>query len=221
VPGVLIPAVVHEASTRTVLTMEYLPGLSPDEACAASVPQEQKNRWGGELLEFVIRGLLSHRFLHADPNFGNYAFLADGRLIVYDHGCMKDIPAPLADQCAQLLRALIEDDLDAIPGLLKEMGIRKQKSDEPLPRAILEPLLAEARRIVGPAPFRFSADTEIYDLLFDMKSQHFGELTDVTLPADMVFVNRTLSGLFGNLCRLGAEGRWRDLLLPYVNEAPR
>ena len=38
------------------------------------------------------RGLVEQRFLHADPNFANYAFLEDGRLIVYDHGCVKRVP---------------------------------------------------------------------------------------------------------------------------------
>ena len=33
-------------------------------------------------MAFVLRGLLEHRFLHADPNMANYAFLEDGRLIV-------------------------------------------------------------------------------------------------------------------------------------------
>jgi hypothetical protein len=34
-----------------------------------------------------------------------------------------------------------------------------------------------------------------------------------------VFVNRTLSGVFGNLCRLRAGGHWRDVLAPCLAAA--
>ena len=214
-PEIVIPAVIPEASSQRVLTMEYLPGLSADEACSEDHPQALKNLWGERLLVFVIRGLLVQRFLHADPNFGNYAFLEDGRLIVYDHGCMKEIPEQLAGQYAAVLNALIRDDKEALPQLLYEMGIYKHRSGRPLPLAMLEPLAREAVAIVGPEAYRFSSETEIYEMIFDMKGQYLAELTDVALPPNMVFVNRTLSGLFGNLCRLGAEGRWGEVLRPF------
>ena len=64
--------------------------------------------------------------------------------------------------------------------------------------------------------YRFSGETELYDALFDMKLSDINEYNDINLPPDMVFVNRTLGGLFGNLCRLGPEGRWREVLAPYA-----
>jgi len=216
VPEVIVPGVVREASSQRVLTMDYVEGISPDQACSGRFDQALRNTWGAALLEFTIRGILSHRFLHADPNFANYAFREDGRLVVYDHGCVKEIPESLATHYVEVLRALLDGDLAALPGIFFEMGIYKRKSGRPLPRAVLDPIAEQALRIVGPESFRFSADTEIYQILFDLKSQHFRELTDVALPPDMVFVNRTLSGLFGNLCRLEAEGRWRELLGRYV-----
>jgi predicted unusual protein kinase regulating ubiquinone biosynthesis (AarF/ABC1/UbiB family) len=167
-------------------------------------------------MEFVIRGLLEHRFLHADPNFANYAFLEDGRLIVYDHGCMKEIPEALADQYRRVLATLLDGDLEALPLRLQEMGIFKKKSNRPIPRKILDPMAREAVAIVGAEPFRFSNESKIYEIAFDVNGQFLRELTDVGLPPDMVMVNRSLGGLFGNLCRLEACGRWRDLLMPYV-----
>lgn len=219
VAEVVVPGVIEEASSQRVLTMEYVPGISPDEACSDRYDQALKDRWGERLLEFVIRGLVAQRFLHADPNFANYAFLEDGRIIVYDHGCMKEIPDTLARQYGRVLRTLLDGDLDALPERLFEMGIFKQKSNRPLSRELLEPMAREAMAIVGPEPFRFTNESEIYDLVFDMKSQYWSELTDVGLPPDMVMVHRSLGGMFGNLCRLEACSRWRDLLEPYA--APR
>jgi predicted unusual protein kinase regulating ubiquinone biosynthesis (AarF/ABC1/UbiB family) len=216
IPQVIVPSVVREASTTRVLTMEYVAGITPDQACSDAYDQSRRDAWGAALLEFVIRGLLEHRFLHADPNFANYAFTESGGLIVYDHGCAKEVPEALAVSYARVLRALIDDDLAALPDLLFEMGIYRRKTGRPVLRKVLDPIAVQARDMVGPEPFRFSSETEIYDIVLGMKRQYLDELTDVSLPPDMVFVNRTLSGLFGNLCRLQSEGRWRDLLAPYA-----
>jgi predicted unusual protein kinase regulating ubiquinone biosynthesis (AarF/ABC1/UbiB family) len=225
IPEVLVPAVIPEASSTRVLTMEYLAGLSPDDVCpvrgAAGGGEDRygpelRNRWGRVLFEFVCRGLLEHRFLHADPNFANYAFREDGRLIVYDHGCMKEIPPAIAHNCRRGLEVILEADLAALPGVLKDLGVYHRRSGEALTPSLLAPFFEQAVRIAGPAPFRFTPDSEVYRVLFEMKSEYFSDLTDVVVPPDMVFVNRALSGLFGNLCRLEAEDRWRDMLARYA-----
>ena len=141
----------------------------------------------------------------------------DVPLIVYDHGCMKEIPAALAEQYRRVLATLMEGDLEALPMRLYEMGIYKRRSNQPLPRQVLDPLAREALAIVGAEPFRFSSESDIYDIIFDVKGQYLRELTDVGLPSDMVMVHRSLGGLFGNLCRLEASGDWRALLAPYVH----
>ena len=216
IPEVIVPGVIRAASSQRVLTMDYVPGITPDEACSERYPQNLKDLWGARLLEFLIRGLLEHRFLHADPNFANYAFREHGELVVYDHGCMKEIPEALAEQYRRVLATLMEGDLEALPLRLYEMGIYKRKSNQPVPRAVLDPLASEALLIVGPEPFRFSNESEIYEIAFDVKGTHLRELTDVGLPPDMVMVNRSLGGVFGNLCRLEASGAWRQLLAPYA-----
>lgn len=216
IPEVIVPGVIRAASSQRVLTMDFVPGIAPDDACSDAYEQSLKNIWGARLLEFLIRGLLEQRFLHADPNFANYAFREDGSLVVYDHGCMKEIPEALAEQYRRVLATLMDGDLEALPMRLYEMGIYKQKSNRPLPREVLDPMATEALAIVGPEPFRFSSESEIYQIAFDVKGQYLRELTDVGLPPDMVMVNRSLGGAFGNLCRLEASGDWRELLAPYA-----
>lgn len=214
--NIVVPGVIDEASTARVLTMDYVPGRSPDVASDRAIPEEMRNAWGATLLTFTLRGLIEHRFLHADPNLANFAFLDDGRVIVYDHGCVKAVDESLARGYARLLRGLLEADLQALPRLLHAMGVRKRSTGSPLPRSLLDPIATLATSMVGAAPYRFSRETEVYDLILQMKMRDFGAYSDVDLPADMTFVSRTLGGLFGNLCRLGAVGRWRDVVEPFA-----
>jgi hypothetical protein len=85
-----------------------------------------------------------------------------------------------------------------------------------VPRRLLDPLAREAVKIVGAEPFQFSRETEIYNVILDESGSYLKESSDMALPPDLIFVNRTLSGLFGNLCSLGSRGQWAEVLDSYA-----
>ena len=217
---VLIPGVVQELSTRRVLVLDYVRGISPAAATSGAYPQELRDLWGRQLLRFVMSGLVQHRFLHADPNFGNFAFREDGHLVVYDHGCVKDVPEAVATGCARILAACIDQDLEALAPRLQALGVYDRGSGKTVPRAIVEPLGREVMALVGDAPVRFDRDSSLYTTLLDRDGAYIRELTRLELPPDLMFVNRTLSGVFGNLCLLESRDRWRDVLTPYARSEP-
>ena len=212
VPEVVIPRVVEEASTGRVLTTEYEEGLSPDEACAPETPQELKDRWGVVLFDFLLRGLLRHRLLHADPNLANFSFRPDGRVVVYDFGCVKEVPLRLARGYRGLCRAALEGRTDDLPGVLKRMGMHRLDGS-PLEERLVAPWAALVLELLRPAPpYRFGSDDSVARRLLDAARTSLAEAGDVRFPRDIVFVNRTVLGHFGNLARLRAEGPWRDIL---------
>ncbi|MEM1229303.1 MAG: AarF/ABC1/UbiB kinase family protein [Pseudomonadota bacterium] len=213
-PQIMIPAVLSELSNERVLVMEFMPGIPPQQASSTRYEQPLRDHWGAGLMRFTMQGLLTHRFLHADPNFGNFAFREDGRLIVYDYGCVKAVPEHIATGCAAVLQAALQQDLDAIPARLKELGIWDRGRRAPVTRAVIDPLAAQVLRIVNGTPYGFSADDDLYRILLDRNGQYLTELTRLELPAELMFVNRTLSGLYGNLCQLRATGNWREVLSP-------
>ena len=47
-------------------------------------PRQAQERWYGFWEQ--------HRYFDADPNPANFSFLADGRVVVYDYGCVKSVP---------------------------------------------------------------------------------------------------------------------------------
>ena len=95
-----------------------------DEAISDQYPQSLKDQWGVTLFEFTLRGLFEHRFLHADPNFANFAFREDGKVAVYDYGCMKEIPADIAAGYSGLMNAVMRIIAVAttVENQLSEMG---------------------------------------------------------------------------------------------------
>jgi predicted unusual protein kinase regulating ubiquinone biosynthesis (AarF/ABC1/UbiB family) len=220
VPEIVIPPVVAEASSKRVLTMEYLRGVSPDEACSDRFPRETRDHWGQALFDFEFRGLFRHRLLHADPNLANFSFLEDGRVIVYDFGCMKTIPAVIAVGYAKLLLAATEDRRPEIPELLREMGVHRQ-SGRPLPLSLVEPyldLLGEPLRESPPYTFGEQGG-QLYREVMNLGLANIGETADLTFPRDFIFIDRALAGHFGNLIRLGATGPWRSIARDHAEHA--
>ena len=214
-PEIIVPDVVREATTRRVLTMEFVDGIPPGEAVSDRFSQRLKDQWGVTLFEFTLRGLLEDRFIHADPNFANFAFREDGKVAVYDYGCMKEIPAEIATGYRRLLHAVIKKRKAAIPGILHDMGFFKE-GDAQLPRAMTDPYVDLVQDIVRASPpYTFGEDASIYEGLYELGMSNWQDATDLNFPHDVVFINRTLGGLFGNLSALGATGPWRKLIRDY------
>ena len=175
-----------------------------------------KDQWGATLFEFTLRGLFEHRFLHADPNFANFAFREDGKVAVYDYGCMKEIPADLAAGYSGLIDSVLSNRKAAIPQDLRDMGVFKE-GGAPLRRDMIDPYVDLVQDIVRASPpYTFGGDDSIYEALYELGMSNWQNATDIRFPSDVVFIDRTLAGLFGNLGKLGATGPWRELLRKYT-----
>ena len=217
-PGSVIPRVVPEAAARTVLTMEYAGGRSGDEACHAEVPAELRGRWGHALLELVLRGMMEHRLVHADPNLANFAFRDDGRVVVYDFGCVKRVPDELAVNYGRLLTAALEGRRAELPGILAAIGLRRQDGAQ-VEQELVDPYVDALWPIVATDSFTFGDDDTLYQRLLELGRANWSEASDLHLPHDVLFVDRALVGHFGNLHRLRATANWRELILRHARAA--
>jgi predicted unusual protein kinase regulating ubiquinone biosynthesis (AarF/ABC1/UbiB family) len=168
----------------------------------------------------MLRGLLECRYLHADPNLANFSFLEDGRIIVYDFGCMKRIPEELASCYAEVFLASLERRTDEIPGVLLRMGVHTQDGS-PLSHDLVDPysnLFSEILR--EEPPYTFGEDEHLYDKLMELGMSNWSRAMDIQFPEDIIFIDRTLGGHFGNLARLRAQAPWRDLIRKYAQRRP-
>jgi predicted unusual protein kinase regulating ubiquinone biosynthesis (AarF/ABC1/UbiB family) len=90
-PRIAVPRIHREATSRRVLTMEWIDGvkltnleavrelgIDPDELVQVGV-------------NCSLQQLLEHGFFHADPHPGNLLALADGRLAYLDFGMMSEV----------------------------------------------------------------------------------------------------------------------------------
>lgn len=97
-PGIYIPRVYPELSSRGVLTTEYVPSLSFEEFSQKST-EEERARMGEWICEFVVAGCRDGIF-NTDTHPGNFRMTAS-HLVCLDFGSIKewtpDQSAPWAD----------------------------------------------------------------------------------------------------------------------------
>ncbi|MBI5490348.1 MAG: AarF/ABC1/UbiB kinase family protein [Deltaproteobacteria bacterium] len=215
-PVIVVPAVYDEWCAPRVLTTSWEPGrdFEPFRFVAS---QEERNRAGAALFDFYIGTLYRHGLFHADPHPGNYRFRPDGRVVVFDYGCVRVFEPQVAAAFSRLSRAVRDDDRAAVCDALRGLGAEPSAND-----AAYDHLRRLLRGFFGPllvtGPHRI--DGRIVVKMGEVARDKLA-LARLRLPGRLMFLFRIRFGLFAVLSRLGAVNDWADLERRYLEESPR
>lgn len=206
-PTIEIPEVLDAWCAPAVLTTRWTAGRSLDAFLASAPTQDTRDRVGAALFELFVGTLYRHGAFHADPHPGNLAFLDDGRVAVYDFGCVRRFEPAVIAALASLVRAVQADDPDAIDAALTSLGGTPPRKPaararvHALVRGFFAPLRATGAHAIepggalaGPAMF---ADKRA--------------LLGLALPGSLLFLLRLRFGLYAVLARIGAVVDWAAL----------
>ncbi|MCA9676368.1 MAG: AarF/ABC1/UbiB kinase family protein, partial [Myxococcales bacterium] len=128
-PTIVIPEVVRAYSATAVLTTRWLPGRTLDAFLAAAPSQAARDRAGVALFELYVATLYRHGVFHADPHPGNYAFRDDGKVVIYDFGCVRRFEPEMVAALAALVAAVRADDAAAIADAMRGLGATPPRGD--------------------------------------------------------------------------------------------
>jgi predicted unusual protein kinase regulating ubiquinone biosynthesis (AarF/ABC1/UbiB family) len=90
-PRIAVPRIYHQATSRRVLTMEWIDGVKLTNLEAVRALGVDPNELVSVGVSCSLQQLLEHGFFHADPHPGNLLALADGRLAYLDFGMMSSV----------------------------------------------------------------------------------------------------------------------------------
>ncbi|MGZ4599528.1 MAG: ABC1 kinase family protein [Oryzihumus sp.] len=128
-PHLIVPAPVPDYTTRSVLTMDFVPGRK----VTALGPLGRLDLDGRVLVEELFRAylqmILVDGFLHADPHPGNVLLTPDHRLALIDLGMVATVPARVQGQLVKLLLAISDGNGDDAAAVLASMGHRGEGFD--------------------------------------------------------------------------------------------
>ena len=208
---VVVPAVVHELSTKRLLVMAYEPGVRVTDVDALRQLGLDPRDLAQRLLEVFCDQILVHGFFHADPHPGNILVQRDGRMVLLDFGLAKDLPPGFAAGIARLTMAIMSGDRAAVAAAFRALGFKtRDDSDESLW------WLGEAFLGWTIRNKRSYADQELVDLVNAEMPRIMRANPVVELPGDILLVGRVLGLLSGISKQLGSEVDVAAVLMPYL-----
>ena len=187
-PGIRVPAVVWELSTRRVLCLDYLPGIKitdrPALIEAGIDPSAVAEKGAASYLQQLVR----FGFFHADPHPGNLAVAADGALIYYDFGMMGQISQRLRSRLGRMVTAAAARDASSLVRELQAAGVIAEGIDVGPVRRLVRLMLTEALTPPFSSNVIAKLSGDLYDLVYGQPFR---------LPPELIFVMRALSTFEG------------------------
>jgi ubiquinone biosynthesis protein len=210
---VRVPAIHWDLTTRRVLAMEFVAGVTIDELRAgggATVSREEVVLWASRAF---LHMMFRDGFFHCDPHPGNLIVEPSGRLAIIDFGMHERLSPEMLAAVRRNVLASVARDADLFARSLLESGAI-EASDLPVVRELAE----------------LSFDPEYYNLTpQEVAKLDFGEtlrrsreqmqqLRSFRLPDGVVMWWRATSVLYGLMLELAPGLRPLDVFGPYVLE---
>ena len=221
---IVIPRVHHSLSTKRVLTADFVEGDDYATFCARA-SQEDKDAAAQTIWRFMMRALMKHAVLYADPHPGNYRFLGGGKVAFLDFGCHKEMPPDLVRGVKRYLVAQMEGDDDEFLRACVEVLGYDPTDAEAFPmyieytRLVTRPVVVDevfthtpeyAREMVA---FLVRGTKKI---VFKDESKLPQLPKPIHLPQDHTFMNRLQWGLTSVLAGMNATANWHRIIVPWV-----
>jgi predicted unusual protein kinase regulating ubiquinone biosynthesis (AarF/ABC1/UbiB family) len=215
-PFVAIPEVVGSRSAQRVLTLVYEPGEGITNLDAAGFDQATRDKLGLHLFLVTMHQIFEFGCIHADPNPGNYAFRQDGTLVLYDFGCVKRLQAPFVEAYRDtILSGRMEDWSGVDDGLLR-LGVRRPDAP-PVEGSFYKPWRDMFTLPFEEQPrFDFGAAKLHEDVVKQVPSA-LKRLSSFQPAKELIFVDRAIVGMYGNLRTLRARVPVLERTLPMLH----
>lgn len=203
VQGIVYAKPFPSLCTDGVLVLSEELGESLD--VAAEWPEDLRRAVALTMSRWIMHSLFETRTVHADPHPGNFAFRDDGSVVVYDMGCVKNVPESIVLEVRRLVQAAIDHDwaslhaaLIAMKGIKPDIELAEvQELYEDFTRTTMDKLLEQP-------DFDFG-DREFMNDLHRVGRKHLLMSFKFQPVSDLIFVMRALSGLYWILRRLRVE----------------
>lgn len=200
---VYVPRVFRNASTKRVLTLEWIDGDK-----APWFPREDARRLIRIGVQCSLQQLLDKGFVHADPHGGNLLRTKDGRLCYLDFGmCVQVDESIRYDLIAAIVR-LINRDYENLADDFVKLGFLPKDADT----SQFAPLLIKA---FGDA----STGDRLSDLSFSRLASNLSGVafsTPIRIPVFFTLIIRSLTILEGFALQTDASFKIVDESYPYV-----
>src|SRR3954469_21200144 len=219
-PFVVIPDVVTSLSREHVLVSEWVDGLGFEEV--KKLDQPARDRFGEIVFRFFFGSLYRMGHFSGDPHPGNYLLMPDDRVAFMDFGMTKRIRPEQIEREADVIRAGLEGDADALHARLVEMGFYAADDPEIDPVRLLAHVQALQGFYAEDREFTITREYVARIMLDagDPRSEYWDLMKRGTLPPDALLARRMEGLTLGVLGQLSATANWHRIMNEWLYDGP-
>ena len=206
-PRITVPRIYHQATSRRVLTMEWMEGVKLTNLEAVRGIGVDPDDMVNVGVNCSLQQLLEHGFFHADPHPGNLLAMADGRLAYIDFGMMDQLDQATKEGLVDAVVHLINQDFTELGKDFVKLGFLTPDTD-------LGPIIPALKRVLGGA-----LGASVGDFNFKTITDQFSELMyeyPFRVPAKFALIIRSLVTQEGLALSLNPEFKIVNVAYPYV-----
>jgi predicted unusual protein kinase regulating ubiquinone biosynthesis (AarF/ABC1/UbiB family) len=207
-PGIRVPDIIAELSTKRLLTMSWLEG-KPLLKFAHGKSQEVRNHIGDIMFRAWWHPFNRFGAIHGDPHLGNYSVYGEGLdsgINLLDYGCIRTFGPKFVGGVVDLYHSLQRNDIELSVHAYETWGFRGLKKE------VIESLNIWAHFIYGPM-----LEDRVRSIADGVSPGEYGRreafevhrrlrlMGPVKPPREFVFMDRAAIGLGGVFLYLGAE----------------
>lgn len=215
--GLIIPKVISSHTSKRILTLTEEMGETL--SVAATWDNEIKQKIAKRLFHFTAGQLFGLYRLHCDPHPGNFAFRADGSVVVYDFGGIRTYSDSEIQLFRRFAKHAIKGDVTALEQDLIALDIRRD-DDKHVPGEFYEEWLDVGLKTLSIPPhhtgaFDFASSQVHHEAIALMRTslKYFNQFQP---SATTMMLDRTISGQYWNLVNLGVEIDLSPLVDEYI-----
>ncbi|MCC6997242.1 MAG: AarF/ABC1/UbiB kinase family protein [Deltaproteobacteria bacterium] len=187
-PVVCFPKVYRQASSRTVLTLEFFPGKKIYDAVEGGASGETIAK---NAVAVIAQMIFADGFFHADPHPGNIIMLGPPEAPVIgliDLGLVGRLSVDMRNKAVDLMVAALQNDVDGLADALVAMGRPGGKVDM---RAFRAEVAVLSEKYLG----RPINEIEMSGLLRDLVQ---GAVKyDIEMPVELIMMGKSLMTVEG------------------------